>query len=64
MCDPYCGTASTLVAAAHFGGRVMGGDLFAPVLHGKLRTRCGPSAKNQPKKQGIAESFAQCGPPA
>ena len=31
VCDPYCGTASTLVAAAHFGGRVMGGDLFAPV---------------------------------
>ena len=37
--------------------------LSCQVLHGKLRTRCGPSAKSQPKKQGIAETFAQCGPP-
>ena len=28
--DPYCGTAGTLVGAAHFGARVLGSDLFAP----------------------------------
>jgi hypothetical protein len=28
-------------------------------LHGKLRTRCGPSVKRQPLKQGIAQTFAQ-----
>ena len=61
--DPYCGTASTLVAAAHFGARVVGSDLYVPVLKGKLRTRSGPSAKNQPAKQGIGETFAQYGLP-
>ena len=57
--DPYCGTASTLVAAAHFGGRVLGSDLFGPVLHGKLRTRSGRSKATQPEQQGIPETFAQ-----
>ncbi|KAL1496130.1 hypothetical protein AB1Y20_014751 [Prymnesium parvum] len=64
--DPYCGTAGCLVAAAAFGARVLGADLFLPVLRGKLRTRSGPSALTQPQEQGIGLTFAQYGlpPPA
>ena len=61
--DPYCGTAGTLVAAAAFGARVLGADLYMPALRGQLRTRCGPSARNQPEKQGINETFQQYGLP-
>ena len=61
--DPYCGTGSCLVAAAAFGARVQGADLFLPVLQGKLRTRCGPSALQQASDQGIAQTFSQYGFP-
>jgi hypothetical protein len=35
--DPFVGTGSLLLAAAHFGGFVVGGDIDYLMLHGKTR---------------------------
>ena len=58
--DPFCGTAGCLVPAGHFGARVVGSDLFLPVLRGKVRSRSGPGAKEKnAAAQGIGHTFAQ-----
>jgi len=61
--DPFCGTASCLVGAAAFGARVLGSDLYAPVLRGAVRSRSGPSKATQPKRQSIGLTFEQYGLP-
>ncbi|PSK55418.1 hypothetical protein B9Z65_2807 [Elsinoe australis] len=35
--DPFCGTGSFLVAAAHFGASVVGSDLDGRVIRGRIR---------------------------
>ncbi len=57
------GTASCLVGAAAFGARVLGSDLYAPVLRGAVRSRSGPSKATQPKRQSIGLTFEQYGLP-
>lgn len=61
--DPYVGTAGCLVGAAHFGAYVMGSDLFAPVLHGRVRSRSGKSKLTQAEVQGIGLTFDEYGFP-
>lgn len=41
--DPFVGSGSLLVAAAEFGGYVLGGDIDYMMLHAKTR----PSRKKQ-----------------
>ncbi|XP_057369465.1 tRNA (guanine(10)-N2)-methyltransferase homolog [Daphnia carinata] len=45
--DPFVGTGSLLVAAAHFGGYVCGTDIDYLTLHGKMK----PSRAHQKKRQ-------------
>ncbi|KAL7720974.1 tRNA (guanine(10)-N(2))-methyltransferase [Entamoeba marina] len=35
MCDPFAGTGSMLVTAAHFGSYILGADISNPTLRGK-----------------------------
>ena len=35
MCDPFVGTGGILVACAHFGAHVVGGDINGQLLHGR-----------------------------
>lgn len=44
--DPFVGTGSLLVAAAKFGGYVMGTDIDYLMLHGKVNRNCFNVAKN------------------
>ena len=61
--DPYCGTAGTLVAAGAFGAFVLGCDLSAPAIRGRLRTRSVKSARKQPADSGIVQTFVEYGLP-
>jgi tRNA G10 N-methylase Trm11 len=61
--DPYCGTASTLVAAAAFGARVIGCDLHRPVLAGEVRVVSGRRAKQRTGPLGITATFDDYGLP-
>ncbi|GIY41560.1 hypothetical protein CDAR_172771 [Caerostris darwini] len=45
--DPFVGTGGLLVAAAHFGGYVLGTDIDYLMLHGKAK----PSRLNQKKRE-------------
>lgn len=38
VCDPFVGTGSLLVSAAHFGGYVCGGDINYTIVHGRGKT--------------------------
>ena len=57
--DPFCGTAGCLVPAGHFGARVVGSDLFLPVLRGKVRRARGRAWEKNAAAQGIGHTFAQ-----
>ena len=35
VCDPFVGSGSLLVACAHFGAHVMGGDIDYNIIHAK-----------------------------
>ena len=37
MLDPFAGTGSMMVAAAHFGAATWGGEIHPPMLHGKRK---------------------------
>ena len=50
--DPYCGTASTLVAAAAFGAWTLGADIHRPVLAGDVVITSGPRAKQRRASDG------------
>ncbi len=58
--DPFVGTGSLLVAAAEFGGYVLGGDIDYLTIHGRSR----PSRVGQKKRavgENVASNFAQYG---
>ena len=64
--DNFCGSASLLVAAAHFGSHVIGGDIDARVLRGKEASANMPAhcrfAKSQATVQcEVRSSFVQYG---
>lgn len=44
--DPFVGTGSLLVAAAKFGGYVMGSDIDYLMLHGKVNRKFFNMVKN------------------
>ncbi len=50
--DPYCGSASCLLGAAHFGARVLGADIYAPVLRGEVRSRARAEDKDRQRAEG------------
>ncbi|XP_071804745.1 tRNA (guanine(10)-N(2))-methyltransferase homolog [Asterias amurensis] len=51
--DPFVGTGSLLIAAAHFGSYVMGGDINANIIHGRGKT----SRKGVPRYRGDDENI-------
>ena len=61
--DPYCGTASTLLSAAAFGGQVLGCDVHRGVLAGEVRIVSGRRARSRTGPLSIGLSFAQYGLP-
>jgi len=54
--DPFCGTGSFLVAAAHFGGIVAGSDMDGRVVRGKCK-----DSKVLPSRKGKVEDRARRG---
>lgn len=58
--DPFVGTGSLLVTAAHFGAYVFGSDIDYLMLHGKTRpSRI--SQKVRAKDESVASNFRQYG---
>ena len=53
--DPFVGTGSLLIAAAHFGSYVVGGDINANIIHGRGKT----SRKGVPRYRGKAVHIRQ-----
>eukprot|EP00731_Ephydatia_muelleri_P010653 Em0005g1239a len=52
--DPFVGSGSLLVAAAHFGGYVLGGDIDRVLIHGRGRTsKAGTGQKYRGKDENI-----------
>ena len=46
--DPFCGTGSLLLAAAEFGGRVLGADIDFLTVHARTRpSRVGSDCTGQ-----------------
>ncbi|CAK8693292.1 tRNA (guanine(10)-N(2))-methyltransferase TRMT11-like isoform X2 [Clavelina lepadiformis] len=56
-CDPFVGTGSLLVAAAHFGSHVIGGDINYNILHAQgksSRKGAGWREKDETVRQSLA----------
>lgn len=43
MLDPFCGSASLLISAAHFGSYTLGGDIDIRVIRGKEQDKAMPA---------------------
>lgn len=60
--DPFVGTGSLLVAAAHYGGFVTGADIDYLLLHGKGRaSRAGAESKWRSKDENVFSNLRQYG---
>lgn len=60
VCDPFVGTGSLLIAAAHFGGFVTGGDINYNILHSQGKSsRVGAGYRQ--KDETIHNSLRQYG---
>lgn len=60
VCDPFVGTGSLLIAAAHFGGFVTGGDINYNILHSQGKSsRVGAGYRQ--KDETIYNSLCQYG---
>ncbi|KAJ8866493.1 hypothetical protein PR048_032336 [Dryococelus australis] len=59
--DPFVGSGSLLVAAAHFGGYVLGTDIDYLMLHGRTRPSRIQSKKQREKDESVWANMEQYG---
>ncbi|KAI6216267.1 TRNA (guanine(10)-N2)-methyltransferase-like protein [Aphelenchoides besseyi] len=59
VCDPFCGTGGLLVAAAHFGGLVVGTEINYQVARAKGRSSRQGEGELRSGYHSIAANFAQ-----
>ncbi|XP_065898312.1 tRNA (guanine(10)-N2)-methyltransferase homolog isoform X2 [Dysidea avara] len=62
VCDPFVGTGGILVACAHFGAHVVGGDINGQLLHGRGRpSRAGTKQKWRGPNESVLANLLQYG---
>ncbi|XP_022101515.1 tRNA (guanine(10)-N2)-methyltransferase homolog isoform X3 [Acanthaster planci] len=59
--DPFVGTGSLLVAAAHFGSYVLGGDININIIHGRGKTSRKGVGQYRGKDENIRANLRQYG---
>ncbi|XP_063227536.1 tRNA (guanine(10)-N2)-methyltransferase homolog isoform X2 [Bacillus rossius redtenbacheri] len=59
--DPFVGSGSLLVAAAHFGGYVLGTDIDYLMLHGRTRPSRIQSKKHREEDESVRANMEQYG---
>jgi tRNA G10 N-methylase Trm11 len=61
MLDPFAGTGSIVLAAAHFGATAWGSEIHPPTLRGRKGQSGGGGGQGQGQGKGKGKGQSACG---